>query len=159
MMKITIIAVSGLKEKYLREAAGEYIKRLGAFCDLTVIELEPARLPEKPSASEIRAALDREGKLILKKIPPGNIVAALCIEGGSLSSEDFAGFIKSNSDSGLGVTFIIGGSYGLSDDVKQRADKKISFSALTFPHRLFRIMLLEQIYRAFRINTGSTYQK
>lgn len=159
MMKITIIAVSGLKEKYLRDAADEYMKRLGAFCDLTVIELEPARIPEKPSVSEIRAALDREEKLILKKIPPGNTVAALCVEGDSLSSEDFAEFIKSNSDFGQGVTFIIGGSYGLSDGVKQRADKKISFSALTFPHRLFRIMLLEQIYRAFGINAGSAYHK
>ncbi len=159
MIKITVIALASLKEKYLRDAADEYIKRLKGYCDLKILELDPVRLPEKPSQGEIDSALEREAELIIKKIPDGSSVITLCIEGKELSSEGFANVIKTNNDLGKSITFIIGSSYGLSDKVKQMSDIKLSFSKMTFPHQLFRVMLLEQLYRAFRINTGSAYHK
>lgn len=158
-MKITVIALASLKEKYLREAADEYIKRLGAFCDLKIIELDPVRLPEKPSSAEISAALCREAELIAKKIPAGDFVVPLCIEGKQFSSEEFAEILEKKMNIGRGVTFIIGSSCGLSDDIKRRADLKLSFSKMTFPHKLFRVMLLEQLYRAFKICSGGAYHK
>lgn len=159
MMKITVIALASLKEKYLKEAADEYIKRLGAFCNLKIIELDPVRLPEKPSYAEISAALSREAELIAKKIPAGDFVVPLCIEGKQLSSEEFAEMLEEKVNIGRGVTFIIGSSCGLSDDIKRRADLKLSFSKMTFPHKLFRVMLLEQLYRAFKICSGGAYHK
>ena len=158
-MKITVIALASLKEKYLKEAADEYIKRLGAFCNLKIIELDPVRLPEKPSYAEISAALCREAELIAKKIPAGDFVVPLCIEGKQLSSEEFAEMLEEKMNIGRGVTFIIGSSCGLSDDIKRRADLKLSFSKMTFPHKLFRVMLLEQLYRAFKICSGGAYHK
>ena len=158
-MKITVIALASLKEKYLKEAADEYIKRLGAFCNLKIIELDPVRLPEKPSYAEISAALSREAELIAKKIPAGDFVVPLCIEGKQLSSEEFAEMLEEKVNIGRGVTFIIGSSCGLSDDIKRRADLKLSFSKMTFPHKLFRVMLLEQLYRAFKICSGGAYHK
>lgn len=159
MMKITVIALASLKERYLKDAAAEYIKRLGAYCDLKIIELDPVRLPEKPSASEINAALSREAELIAKKIPAGDFVVSLCIEGKQLSSEEFSDALERESNIGRGVTFIIGSSCGLADSIKRRADLKLSFSKMTFPHQLFRVMLLEQVYRAFKICSGGTYHK
>ena len=159
MMKITVIALASLKEKYLKEAADEYIKRLGAFCNLKIIELDPVRLPEKPSYAEISAALSREAELIAKKIPAGDFVVPLCIEGKQFSSEEFAEMLEEKVNIGRGVTFIIGSSCGLSDDIKRRADFKLSFSKMTFPHKLFRVMLLEQLYRAFKICSGGAYHK
>lgn len=158
-MKITVISLASLKEKYLKEAADEYIKRLGAFCDLKIIELDPVRLPEKPSPAEISAALCREAKLIAKKIPAGDFVVPLCIEGKQFSSEEFAEMLEEKMNIGRGVTFIIGSSCGLSDDIKRRADLRLSFSKMTFPHKLFRVMLLEQLYRAFKICWGGAYHK
>lgn len=159
MMRITVIALAGLKERYLKEASEEYIKRLKGYCDLKIIEIEPVRLPEKPSDSEIKAALAKESELIMKKIPQGSLTYALCIEGKQPSSEELAELIKADEDMGRHITFIIGSSYGLSEEIKKRADKKLSFSRLTFPHRLFRVLLLEQLYRAFRINSGGAYHK
>lgn len=159
MMKITVIALASLKEKYLKEAADEYIKRLGAFCNLKIIELDPVRLPEKPSYAEISAALSREAEIIAKKIPAGDFVVPLCIEGKQFSSEEFAEMLEEKVNIGRGVTFIIGSSCGLSDDIKRRADLKLSFSKMTFPHKLFRVMLLEQLYRAFKICSGGAYHK
>lgn len=159
MMKITVIALASLKEKYLKEAADEYIKRLGAFCNLKIIEIDPVRLPEKPSYAEISAALSREAELIAKKIPAGDFVVPLCIEGKQFSSEEFAEMLEEKVNIGRGVTFIIGSSCGLSDDIKRRADLKLSFSKMTFPHKLFRVMLLEQLYRAFKICSGGAYHK
>ncbi|MGN0494101.1 MAG: 23S rRNA (pseudouridine(1915)-N(3))-methyltransferase RlmH [Acutalibacteraceae bacterium] len=159
MMKITVIALSSLKEKYLKDAAAEYIKRLRAYCDLNIVELDPIRLPEKPSTAEINAALDREAELILKKIPDGNIVISLCIEGKQPSSEELAYLVEENSSIGRGLTFIIGSSCGLAEKIKRRSDIRLSFSKMTFPHQLFRIMLLEQLYRAFKINSGGSYHK
>lgn len=159
MMKITVIALSSLKEKYLKEAAAEYTKRLRAFCDLNIVEIEPIRLPEKPSAAEINSALEREAELIMKKIPNGSTVISLCIEGRQFTSEEFSDTVSSNKNLGRGLTLIIGSSCGLSDKIKQRSDIKLSFSKMTFPHQLFRIMLLEQLYRAFKIDSGGAYHK
>lgn len=159
MMKIKIIALGSLKEKYLREASAEYEKRLRGYCSLEIAEIEPVRLPDKPSEGEIAAALEKEAGLILKKIPDGSAVFALCIEGKSLSSTELAAEVASLRNMGRNLTFIIGSSCGLADKVKQKAGKKLSFSAMTFPHQLFRIMLLEQIYRAFKISEGGAYHK
>lgn len=159
MIKITLITLGKLKEKYLRDATDEYAKRLSRYCKLDVIELSPVNLPEKPSQSEIDAALAKEAELIEKRIPGGNCVTALCVEGKSLSSEGLAEFVAANTDKGKNMCFIIGSSYGLSDTVKQKSDLKLSMSAMTFPHQLFRVMCLEQIYRAFKINEGGTYHK
>lgn len=159
MIKVTLITLGKLKEKYLRDAVDEYIKRLSRYCKLDIIELTPVNLPEKPSRSEIDAALEKEAELIEKRIPEGSVVTALCVEGKSLSSEQLADFTLKNTNKGKNMCFIIGSSYGMSDVVKQRADLRLSLSRMTFPHQLFRVMLLEQIYRAFKINEGSTYHK
>lgn len=159
MIKISLITLGKLKEKYLRDAVDEYAKRLSRYCKLDVVELSPINLPEKPSQSEIDAALIKESEMIEKRIPEGSIVTALCVEGKSMPSESLADFVQTNTNSGKNMCFIIGSSYGLSDTVKQKADFKLSLSAMTFPHQLFRVMLLEQIYRAFKINEGSTYHK
>lgn len=158
MIKVFIIAVGKIKEKAFLEAAREYEKRLGAFCELNIVEVKPERLPENPSAPQIESALKAEEKEILSKIPKNSAVYPLCIEGSRLSSEAFAGEIKDCVDSGGNICFIIGGSHGLSPAVKSKG-KQISFSDMTFPHRLFRVMLLEQIYRAFTIYSGGKYHK
>ncbi len=159
MIKITIIALGKLKEKYLESAVSEYQKRLSRYCKLDILELEPVRLPEKPSQAEIDTALSKEAEMIIKKIPVSSDVFTLCIEGKPLSSEKFAENISLSQNSGKNLTFVIGSSYGLSEKVKSLSKLKLSFSQMTFPHQLFRVMLLEQIYRAFKINEGSAYHK
>jgi 23S rRNA (pseudouridine1915-N3)-methyltransferase len=159
MIKITIIALGKLKEKYLREASAEYEKRLSRYCKLDIIELEPVRLNEKPSQSEIDLALQKESEMIIKKIPAGSQVYSLCVEGKQFSSEDFAKRNGSIFSQGGSLTFIIGSSYGLDTKVKNLSDVRLSLSEMTFPHQLFRVMLLEQIYRSFKISEGSTYHK
>lgn len=159
MIKITLIALGRLKEKYLAEAVKEYSKRLSAYCKLDIVELEPLRLSDKPSNAEIDNVLEKETEIILKKIPQGSEVITLCIEGKSLSSNGFASKIKVLENMGKSITFIIGSSYGLSNRIKQMSGMRISVSEMTFPHQLFRVMLLEQIYRAFKINEGSAYHK
>ena len=159
MIKVTIIALGKLKEKYLRDATAEYEKRLSRYCQLDIVEIEPIRLPEKPSPAEIDAALEKEAELIFKKIPKNSEVFALCVEGKQLSSEGLAQSVLNLSQQGKGITFIIGSSYGLSERVKQISQTRLSLSKMTFPHQLFRVMLLEQVYRAFKINEGSTYHK
>ena len=159
MIKITIIALGKLKEKYLESAVSEYQKRLSRYCKLDILELEPVRLPEKPSQAEIDTALSKEAEMIIKKIPVGSDVFTLCIEGKPLSSEKFAENISLSQNNGKNLTFVIGSSYGLSEKVKSLSKLKLSFSQMTFPHQLFRVMLLEQIYRAFKINEGSAYHK
>lgn len=159
MIKITVIALAKLKEKYLREACSEYEKRLSRYCSADIIEIDPVRLPEKPSVSEITAALNKEAEAILKRIPENTTVISLCIEGKQMSSEDFSQKISSAQNLGKGITFIIGSSYGLSEKIKQRSDLRISLSQMTFPHQLFRVMLIEQIYRSFKIIEGGTYHK
>ena len=159
MIKITLITLGKLKEKYLRDAVDEYAKRLSRYCKLDVVELTPVNLSEKPSQGEIDAVLLKEAEMIEKRIPEGSEVTVLCVEGKANTSEQFAEFIEKNTNSGKNMCFIIGSSYGLSDSVKQRANLKLSLSEMTFPHQLFRVMLLEQIYRGFKINEGSTYHK
>lgn len=159
MLKIKLISVGKFKEQYLRDAAAEYIKRLSGYCDLEQIVLEPEKLPDRPSDAVIKKALDDEGEKILKKIPDGAFTVALCIEGKKYASSDFSKLIQNNFTSLGGICFVIGGSYGLSDAVKSRAHCRMSMSDMTFPHQLAKIMLMEQIYRAFKIIEGSAYHK
>ena len=159
MIKCKLIVLGSLKEKYLKEACKEYEKRLSRYCNLEICEIEPVRLSDKPSESEIEAALKREAELITKKIPQNFNVVSLCVEGKSLSSDNFAEKINEDMSVGKNLCFIIGSSYGLSKEIKSLSDMRLSLSEMTFPHQLFRVMLLEQIYRAFKINEGSTYHK
>ncbi len=159
MIKVTLICLAKLKEKYLKDAVEEYKKRLSRYCSLDIIELEPVRLPEKPSHSEIEQALLKEADMILKKIPQNSEIYTLCIEGKELSSEQFARNIDTLQNEGKSLTFVIGSSYGIANKIKALSNFKLSFSKMTFPHQLFRVMLLEQIYRAFKINEGSAYHK
>ena len=159
MIKITLICLGKLKEKYLKEACDEYTKRLSRYCSFEIAELEPVRLPEKPSTAEIDAALSKEAEMIIKKIPQNSDLYALCVEGKPLSSEAFAQNIAISQNVGKNVAFVIGSSYGLAEKIKALSKTRLSFSAMTFPHQLFRVMLLEQIYRAFKINEGGTYHK
>ena len=159
MIKITIIALGKLKEKYLSSAVDEYKKRLSRYCSLKICEIEPQRISDKPSLLEIEFALEKEAQQILKNIPSDNFTVPLCVEGKGLSSPDFAKKIDQQMSIGKNITFIIGSSYGLSEKIKEISDFKLSVSEMTFPHQLFRVMLLEQIYRAFKINEGSAYHK
>ena len=137
----------------------EYTKRLKGYCNLNITELEPVRLPEKPSVSEIEKALSKEAEMITAKIPQNSKVFAMCIEGKQFSSEQFAEKIENAADMGQSITFIIGSSHGISEEIKKKTDIKMSVSNMTFPHQLFRVMLLEQIYRGFKIIEGSAYHK
>ena len=160
MVSVKIIAVGKLKEKFFTEAFGEYEKRLAGFCKLTAEEVEAAYLPDDPSDAEIQKALDTEAEKILRKIPADSYVIPMCVEGKQLSSEEFAEKLSDGTAEGKNTfTFIIGGSYGLSDTVKKRGDLRLSMSKMTFPHRLARIMLAEQIYRAFTILNNRKYHK
>ena len=159
MIKVTFITLGKLKEKYLRDAVTEYEKRLSRYCSFETVELEPIKLPDNPSRSQVDVALLKEAEMIVKKIPKNSEVFALCVEGKQFSSEEFAEKIENLSKEGRGVTFIIGSSYGLDNSVKLLSKTRLSVSKMTFPHQLFRVMLLEQVYRAFKINEGSTYHK
>jgi 23S rRNA (pseudouridine1915-N3)-methyltransferase len=157
---VTIIAVGRLKDKFYEDAAAEYLKRLGAYAKVTVTEVRAADLPEDPSPAQVRLALEKEGESILKKLPAGALAVAMCIEGRQYSSEELAEFLSAAAVRGEGhIAFIIGGSYGLSPEVKAAARERMSMSKMTFPHRLARVMLLEQLYRAFRIGRGEKYHK
>ena len=160
MLTITIIAVGRLKDKFYEDAAAEYLKRLGAYAKVNIVEIRAADLPEDPGEALISDALKREGQEILKKIPAAAYVAALCIEGKQITSEDMGALLTDVPLSGKSeLVFLIGGSYGLSDEVKKRADARLSMSRMTFPHRLARVMLLEQIYRGFKIAREEKYHK
>ena len=160
MLKVTVLCVGGLKESYWRDACAEYQKRLGAFCRLDVVELDEAPAPKKASDAQLQAVVDAEGKRILQKIPAGAAVAALCIEGKMMDSPELAERLSRMTVEGVSeIVFVIGGSWGLSDEVKRRAALRLSMSRMTFPHQLARVMLLEQIYRAFQISSGGKYHK
>ncbi len=160
MQSVKIICVGRLKDAFFRDASDEYMKRLKSFCKAEIIEIPAANLPDDPNESQISAALEKEGDAILKKISPSETVVAMCVEGKLFSSEDVAQCLRSASMSGNGdIVFIIGGSYGIAEKVKRKADIRMSASKMTFPHRLFRVMLLEQIYRGYKINQGSKYHK
>ena len=159
-MKVNLMVVGKVKEKYLRDAISEYAKRLSAYCDLNVIEVADEKTPEHaPETVEARIK-ETEGARILSKISDRSFVVALAIEGEMLSSEQLADrmqelMLRGRSD----ISFIIGGSLGLSPEVMKRADMKLSFSRMTFPHQLMRVILLEQVYRAFKINAHEPYHK
>jgi len=159
-MNITIIAVGKLKERYLKEAVEEYSKRLSKYCKLDIIEVADEKAPENMSRAEEEAVKQKEGQAILKHIKNDTYAIALAIEGKMLSSEGFSEFIDGLGIKGKSnIAFIIGGSLGLSDEVLRRADYKLSFSPMTFPHQLMRVILLEQIYRGFKIIRGEVYHK
>lgn len=159
MFKIKLIAIGNLKEGYWRDALAEYKKRLGAFAQVEIIELKEERVPESPSPAEIEAALEKEAGAILAAIPPRAFVTALCVEGKQLSSEAFAKKISDTSMQASEIVFIIGSSHGLSDKVKSAADMRLSVSEMTFPHQLMKVVLMESIYRAFNIISGTKYHK
>ncbi|WP_372996279.1 23S rRNA (pseudouridine(1915)-N(3))-methyltransferase RlmH [Lutispora sp.] len=159
-MNISIITVGKLKEKYLKEAVSEYSKRLSKYCKLEIIEVPDEKAPETMSRAEEEAVKQKEGQAVLKHVKNDTYVVALAIDGKMLSSEGFSEFINSLGIRGKSnIAFIIGGSLGLSDEVLRRADYKLSFSPMTFPHQLMRVILLEQIYRGFKIMRGEVYHK
>lgn len=159
-MNIRIIAVGKLKEKYFSDAVSEYLKRLGRFAKTEIIQIADRKIEDNASLAQMEQVLKKEGNDILAKLTPSQYVIALCVEGQKLDSVAFS---KKISETALGgksdIAFIIGGSLGLDDRVKKRADMRISFSDMTFPHQLMRVILLEQIYRAFKIAANETYHK
>ena len=159
-MNITLICVGKLKEDYLKSACAEYTKRLQGFCRFSVEEIEAERLPETPSEAEIASALERERERISARIPKGAYTVALCIEGKQQSSEELAQLLERIPIQGSGAAaFIIGSSYGLSPKVKFSAQFMLSMSKMTFPHQLARVMLMEQVYRAYSIINKRKYHK
>ena len=159
-MRINIVCVGKIKEKYLKLGIDEFKKRLSKYCKLEIIELEDEKAPENLSDKEMLMIKEKEGKKILSKIKDNSFVIALAIDGKNLSSEELAETINKLGVRGISnITFVIGGSLGLSDEVLSRADYKLSFSKMTFPHQLMRLILLEQVYRAYRINNGEPYHK
>ena len=160
MIRVKIIALGRLKEKYWCDAVLEYAKRLKGYCDFEIIELNPIRLPDSPNNTQIESALLKEAELITAKIPKGAYIIPMCIEGKQQDSEALARLIEVRSAEGISsIVFIIGSSFGLHDSVKNMGNLKMSMSSMTFPHQLARVMLCEQIYRAFKINEGSAYHK
>ncbi len=159
-MNINVISVGKLKEKYLKLGIEEFSKRLSKYCKLDLIELEDEKCPENLSEKDMEIVKNKEGQRILSKIKNNSYVIALAIDGKNLSSEELADTMSKLAVRGNShITFIIGGSLGLSDEVLKRADYKLSFSNMTFPHQLMKLILLEQVYRAFRINNNEPYHK
>ena len=156
MIKVNLIAVGKVKEKYFSDGITEYKKRLTKYCDFNLIEVAEENF-NKVDDSIIETIKNKEADKILPNLK--GKVFAMAIEGKKISSEKLASTLKELADKGETITFVIGGSYGLSDTVKKRADALLSFSDMTFPHTLFRVMLVEQLYRAFSINAGSAYHK
>ena len=160
MFDITLICMGKLKEKFYLSAAAEYEKRMKAYCSFKLIELPEHRLPEDPSPAEIQAGLEKEAEMILTKIPKGAWFCVLTPEGKIISSEVLAAKIKEVKLSGKSsACFLIGSSFGIAQRIKDKADFKLSLGKMTFPHHLARIMVLEQLYRAEAIQTGSKYHK
>ena len=159
-MKVKIVTVGKLKEKYLKDGIAEYSKRISRFATVEMVELADEKTPDRASDSENEKILDLEGNRILSKIGDREFVVVLAIEGKTLSSEEFSKQLEQASINGFStLTFVIGGSLGLSKEVKKRANLSVSFGRLTLPHQLMRLVLIEQIYRAFTIQQGSPYHK
>ena len=161
MQKVNILCIGKIKEKYFSQASDEYAKRLQAFCKLRIIELAEEKIRDNnPNSAQIAEVLQAEGKRIMQKISPSDYVIALCIEGRLCSSEELANTLNTLAVTGRStVDFVIGGSYGLSDEVKAAADEKLSMSRMTFPHTMARMILTEQIYRAYEIASNGKYHK
>ena len=159
-MRITVLCVGKIKESYLKEAIDEYSKRLGRYCDLDIIEVDDEKTSEKASEKEEEIVRQREGERIIKNIPDGAYVVSLAIGGKEYSSVEFAENInRLMVDGESHIVIIIGGSIGLSSEVLENSDGRVSFSRMTFPHQLMRVILLEQVYRSFRIIKGEPYHK
>ncbi len=161
MIKINLITVGKLKEKYWRDAVAEYSKRLSAFCKLEIIELNESKLPDDPSDKQKLSALEAEAKAILPYIEiKSSFTFAMCIEGKQMTSEELSKKLDLCGANGFStINFIIGSSFGIADSIKKRSDAQLSMSELTFPHQLARVMLIEQIYRAFQISANTRYHK
>ena len=160
MLNVKLICVGKMRGKFYIDAFEESRKRLQAYCRLELTEITEQRLSDRPAEKEIAAALEREGQEILKAVPADAYLAALCVEGKQMPSEGMAALIAARESSGKPkLCFVIGGSFGLAPAVKARADKRLSMSEMTFPHHLARVMLIEQVYRGFKINEGSQYHK
>ena len=160
MQNVTVLCVGKLKERFYTDACAEYQKRLTRCCKLSLVELSEERLPDNPSAAQIEAALEREAAAIEERLPRGGMLVALCVEGEALSSEALSGTLARAALRGAGqVTFVIGGSFGLAERIKRAAELRLSMSAMTFPHHLARVMLLEQLYRAYQIQNKTKYHK
>lgn len=160
MQKVSIICVGKLKEKFYLQAAAEYVKRLQRHCKLGIIELPESRLSDTPSPAEIKKALSAEAAAIRERLPKVGAVIAMCIEGKTCSSEELSRRMADFAVAGkTQLTFLIGGSVGLDEDLKKQADWRLSMSPMTFPHHMARVMLLEQIYRAYQIEQGTKYHK
>ncbi|MDD6380878.1 MAG: 23S rRNA (pseudouridine(1915)-N(3))-methyltransferase RlmH [Lachnospiraceae bacterium] len=159
-MKITIACVGKIKEKFFREALAEYSKRLSRYAKIDIVEVKDEKTPENASDAEENKIKETEGKRLLDRIPDSAYVIALAIQGEMLTSEKLAANIERLGLEGKShIVFVIGGSLGLSDEVMQRADYALSFSRMTFPHQLMRVILLEQIYRSYRIINHEPYHK
>lgn len=160
MQRVTVICVGKLKERFYMDAAAEYGKRLGRHCRLELVELPEQRLPEDPSQGQIDAALEREAAAIREKLPKGGALIALCVEGKLMSSQALADrLMRFSLDGSSQLTFLIGGSFGLHQSLKDQSDLRLSMSPMTFPHHLARVMLLEQLYRSYQILEGTRYHK
>ena len=160
MQTVNIICIGKIKEKYWTEAIKEYTKRLTPFCKFNIIELDEEKVNSNPNQAQIKAVLDAEGKRIISKLAKNSYVIPMCIEGKQLSSTELADKMSEIVLSGKSsIDFIIGGSWGLSDEVKGKADFKLSMSKMTFPHQMARVVLCEQIYRAFEIKSNGKYHK
>ncbi len=159
MIKITVISVGKMKEKFFLQGVEEYEKRLSRYAKVTCFELKDEPTPENPTDREREQILSKEGERIKEKIPKDAYIISLCVEGKQLSSEDFSDVLKKVPNTHSNIVFIIGGSLGLSEDVKKLSNLRLSFSKMTFPHRLMRVILFEQIYRAFTIIEGKEYHK
>ena len=159
-MNCTILCVGKLRERYWSEACGEYLKRLSAYCRPRIIELPEVRLPDSPSPAQIERALAQEGAALLQRLPSSSLLFSLCIEGEPFTSEALSQTLARYAINGAGsFSCAIGGSFGLSEAVKRRSALRLSMSGMTFPHTLARVMLLEQLYRAFSIQAHAKYHK
>jgi len=159
-LNINIVCVGKMKEKFMSQAVDEYVKRLSRFAKIKITELADEPAPEKMSEAQEMNILKKEGERILDKIAPSDYVVALCVEGKQMPSEKLAEHIANCMVDGVSaITFVIGGSLGLSNEVKQRSNLRLSFSLMTFPHQLMRVILLEQVYRVFKINANESYHK
>ena len=159
MHRVTLITVGTLKESYLTEAAAEYKKRLAAFCDLREVNLPEEKIADENDPRSVAAALGREGEKILDALPKGTPLVALCVEGKELSSEEFAEAVGRFGDGSGTLAFVIGSSHGLSPAVKEKAALRLSYSKMTFPHQLMRVVFLDSLYRAYSIRAGKRYHK
>jgi len=160
MLYVKLICVGKMRERFYLDAFAEYRKRLQGHCRLELCEIDEQRLPDAPSEKEIAAALEKEAEEIVRAIPPDAYAVALCVEGKQMPSEGMAVLLAERESSGKPkLCFIVGGSCGLAESVKRRCDRRLSMSEMTFPHHLARVMLIEQIYRGFKINEGARYHK